>query len=351
MARSIIFACAIMIIIEPMAFSECGTLTFSVDVTGPGVWEDGGYYRLSYCTPTAIRIYCTSTEGDQGRHGWSSPFSFTSTAPINEVMWGDYHEFAQPQFLSFWELGTFAYIESWDGQLPDLYGFTGISSSGCPLEFGPMKIFEINFIIDGDHHDFGDFCIEQGDAVNDTYDWLFEDPVPTFPKTCWQLKMCPCLSEAYFVNCPSEFHLWVDQPFRYTFETESEWSGPSIFCLKSGIGEIDKYSGEWTYTADTSDAWQIMETVVQGADSYVPCGLGDTCTVAVIINGLCGDLNKDMTINILDIVYLINYIYQGGPAPDPVEAADVDSSGTINILDITRLIGYVYMGGPAPVCP
>lgn len=35
--------------------------------------------------------------------------------------------------------------------------------------------------------------------------------------------------------------------------------------------------------------------------------------------------------------------------PDP--SADVDISGTINLLDITYLIAYLYRGGPEPVSP
>ena len=32
----------------------------------------------------------------------------------------------------------------------------------------------------GDSSSVGDFCIGQGDFINDTYDWLFESPEPTF---------------------------------------------------------------------------------------------------------------------------------------------------------------------------
>ena len=66
---------------------------------------------------------------------------------------------------------------------------------------------------------------------------------------------------------------------------------------------------------------------------------------------LCGDANSDGLMNILDVTFLINYLYKGGTAPDPIESGDVNSSETINILDITYLINYLYKGGPAPVCP
>jgi hypothetical protein len=66
---------------------------------------------------------------------------------------------------------------------------------------------------------------------------------------------------------------------------------------------------------------------------------------------ICGDANGDTTVNILDITFLIAYLYQGGPAPDPMNSADVNSDGAVNILDITYLIAYLYQGGPEPNCP
>lgn len=60
-----------------------------------------------------------------------------------------------------------------------------------------------------------------------------------------------------------------------------------------------------------------------------------------------GDANGDLKINLLDITYLISYLYKGGPAPNPY-AGDANSDGQINLLDITYLISYLYMNGPPP---
>lgn len=65
----------------------------------------------------------------------------------------------------------------------------------------------------------------------------------------------------------------------------------------------------------------------------------------------CGDINTDARINILDVTFLIRFLYQGGPPPAEPNLADVDSSGVINLLDITYLINYLYKGGPEPRCP
>jgi len=67
--------------------------------------------------------------------------------------------------------------------------------------------------------------------------------------------------------------------------------------------------------------------------------------------GACGDASGDDIVNIFDITYLISYLYLEGPAPDPMELADVNNDGAINIFDITYLISYLYLDGPEPDCP
>jgi hypothetical protein len=73
-------------------------------------------------------------------------------------------------------------------------------------------------------------------------------------------------------------------------------------------------------------------------------GIGDAC------QWVCGDANSDQAVNILDVTYIINYLYKNGPAPAPEISADADGSGTVNILDVTHIINYLYKNGPDPIC-
>jgi len=61
-----------------------------------------------------------------------------------------------------------------------------------------------------------------------------------------------------------------------------------------------------------------------------------------------GDTNGDGNINSTDVVYLINYLFVGGPEPQPWESGDVNCDGIINSSDIVYLINYLFIGGPAP---
>lgn len=68
-------------------------------------------------------------------------------------------------------------------------------------------------------------------------------------------------------------------------------------------------------------------------------------------NSACGDANLDGTVNILDVVFLINFKYKEGPVPTRLDLCDVNNDGSINILDIVKIINFKYKDGPALDCP
>ena|GEM_PF-6194082 len=57
-----------------------------------------------------------------------------------------------------------------------------------------------------------------------------------------------------------------------------------------------------------------------------------------------GDSDGSGEIDIDDIVFLIDFIFVGGPLPLPVRTGDADSSGLIDIDDVVFLIEYVFGG-------
>jgi hypothetical protein len=63
-----------------------------------------------------------------------------------------------------------------------------------------------------------------------------------------------------------------------------------------------------------------------------------------------GDPNKDGWIDIIDVVYLINYLYLNGPAPDPLWLGDASCDGIVDIADVVYLINYLFVSGPPPSC-
>jgi len=61
-----------------------------------------------------------------------------------------------------------------------------------------------------------------------------------------------------------------------------------------------------------------------------------------------GDVNKDGKVNLGDIIYLVNYVFKGGPAPNPIWLGDANGDGSSNLGDIIFLVNYVFKGGPGP---
>jgi hypothetical protein len=63
---------------------------------------------------------------------------------------------------------------------------------------------------------------------------------------------------------------------------------------------------------------------------------------------ICGDADASGAVAVSDAVYLINYIFAGGPAPKPLGAGDSDCSGLLSITDAVYIINYIFAGGPTP---
>jgi hypothetical protein len=70
----------------------------------------------------------------------------------------------------------------------------------------------------------------------------------------------------------------------------------------------------------------------------------DTC------NYICGDINGDGRVDLLDMNYLIMALYKGGPSINDYSIADVDNSGSVNLLDGQYIISFLYRNGPPLNC-
>jgi len=64
--------------------------------------------------------------------------------------------------------------------------------------------------------------------------------------------------------------------------------------------------------------------------------------------GKCGDANGDGKHSVSDVIYIINYLFKGGPTPTPLEVADVNRDGKVSVSDVVYLINYLFKGGLAP---
>jgi hypothetical protein len=72
--------------------------------------------------------------------------------------------------------------------------------------------------------------------------------------------------------------------------------------------------------------------------------------ISVSSEVLRGDVNRDGVVDGSDVVYLINYLFIGGPAPDPLELGDANCDGVVNSGDVVYLVNYLFIAGPPPQC-
>ncbi len=69
-------------------------------------------------------------------------------------------------------------------------------------------------------------------------------------------------------------------------------------------------------------------------------------------DGIRGDVNYDMALNVADLTYIVDYLFRGGPPPPCAEEGDVNGDGPTNVADLTYIVDYLFRGGPPPAaCP
>jgi hypothetical protein len=83
----------------------------------------------------------------------------------------------------------------------------------------------------------------------------------------------------------------------------------------------------------------------------IPSFAGPFCWSVEELPYVCGDASGNGEVNIADAVYLVSWIFKGGPAPPNLEAADENCDGTNSVADVAYLVAWIVRGGPAPCCP
>lgn len=62
-----------------------------------------------------------------------------------------------------------------------------------------------------------------------------------------------------------------------------------------------------------------------------------------------GDQNADRSLDIQDVVGIIDYVFRGGNPPTPLDAADPNGDCVSDLADVVRVIDFVWRSGPVMV--
>lgn len=83
------------------------------------------------------------------------------------------------------------------------------------------------------------------------------------------------------------------------------------------------------------------ESVIESFEYIIPCCVDPT-----------GNVNGDalQEVDLSDLIYLVNYLFNGGPIPDCIEEANVngDIEENVDLSDLIALVNYLFLGGAAP---
>jgi hypothetical protein len=147
------------------------------------------------------------------------------------------------------------------------------------------------------------------------------------------------------------------------YVTGSSWSGWRVgtgndyatikYDASGNVLWVKRYNGpgnEWdealAIAADNSGhVWVTGGSA--GTGSYP--GWLDYATVEYF-QTLRGDVKRDGVIDLVDVMYLINYLYADGTAPQSLEVGNVNCDEVVDLGDVVFLINYLLKGGPAPDC-
>lgn len=130
-----------------------------------------------------------------------------------------------------------------------------------------------------------------------------------------------------------------NDPLYYMFNwgdtQQSDWLGPFA------PGEDGMGTHSWTTYGTYAVTAKVKDTL--GAESaWSP--------ITSIEVTKAGNANGDAQLNSGDAVYIISYIFRGGPAPPFPNAADANCDNKLNSGDAVYLISYIFRQGPAPGC-
>lgn len=121
---------------------------------------------------------------------------------------------------------------------------------------------------------------------------------------------------------------------------------------RTAIG-VDTFGGDGWGTLWNTDG--LLEDSIYFFSTTLNDQTNNSFTTGTMVRYDCvfslnpGDIDDDGSLTPADMVYLINFLYLGGPAPPVgVVAGDITCDGLVNLADVLFIYNYIFTGGPAP---
>lgn len=210
-----------------------------------------------------------------------------------------------------------------------------------------------------DKYEIGKAFALSKEVLIPTDDWL--DNTKRYAYHGYMLLGDPQMS--VFTSAPRTLHSSLSAPLA---------PGEMTFVVSVHSDSAEPVAGAYVCLQQDSTVYEVRQTNALGSATFSGISFVNEGTAtfgirkhnfldrvdSVHVGACClavrGNVDGDPldVCDLSDLMYLINYLFQGGPTPECFEEADVSGNGSIDLSDEIYLTNYLFMGGPPPVaCP
>jgi M6 family metalloprotease-like protein len=181
----------------------------------------------------------------------------------------------------------------------------------------------------------GQYTSPQKFVMQRVLDWM-KLPGPTIN------VMSPNGGETWFIGDSADV-LWEsisfedDVKIEYSTNAGADWTEIAGSTTNDGIYSLE--------VPDTPSESCLV--IISDASDGSPADTSDD--YFRIVNYVAGDANGSGEVETGDVVYLITYLFRGGPPPEPMAAGDANNNCSVEAGDVVYLIEYLFRGGPPPL--
>jgi len=144
--------------------------------------------------------------------------------------------------------------------------------------------------------------------------------------------------DAYDPDGDSIYYEWISERGNFIV------NGDTTYWVTTAEDSITYLTPSFHYN---QDQLQVIVHDVRGGSASI---IGSVGIYAEGTNCLCGDATGNSELDAGDMVFLLNYLFVGGPPPDPLETGDVDNNCIVDAGDMVYLLNYLFLQGPPPEC-
>ena len=311
------------------------------------IWDrTGGYtYEITDCVNAGKSIVCYSGHGYN--YGWACvPFAQNDVRSLSNP---DEYPFVLSHacVTSTYSLSE-CFGETWAKQISKAaIAFWGASANTLWNEDDILekRMFQAAF---------AETCYAIGDmtdrALYHLYQYYGGGGYSRYYLDCYNIMGDPSVdlwtsaAESLYVDCPTTVSTGTN-PMNITVQKSG---GVPVFgalvCLYKD-GEVF----ETGYTDALGQLTLYPSPLTSGFVDITVTAHNHLPSVGVIeVGQKKGDLTGDGQVDIGDVIFLVNYLYRSGPAPNPPDIGDVNCDGTTDLGDIVYLVNYLYQNGPPP---